>query len=112
MAAVSDYPSWMWNEPHQWEPAFRQQGGIVIPNTMGQAQLEEFGLLLDQNANIFAGPLRSMPEVTSSIATNDNALVRFALKASGINPSVSLASLSPTGKLLVGMNMQKSLLKR
>ncbi len=107
MAAVSDYPSWMWNEPHQWEPAFRQQGGIVIPNTMGQAQLEEFGLLLDQNANIFAGPLRSMPEVTSSIATNDNALVRFALKASGINPSVSLASLSPTGKLLVGMNMQK-----
>ena len=107
MATVSDYPTWMWDKPHHWEPAFRQQGGIVIPNTMGQAQLEEFGLLLNQNANIFAGPLRSMPEVTSSIATNDNPLVRFALKASGINPSVSLASLSPTGKLLVGMNMQK-----
>jgi hypothetical protein len=107
MATVSDYPSWMWNEPHQWEPAFRKQSGIVIPNTMGQAQLEEFGLLLDQNANIFAGPLRSMPEVTSSIAMSDNPLVRFALKASGINPSVSLASLSPAGKLLVGMNMQK-----
>ena len=107
MAAVSDYPSWMWNEPHAWEPAFRQQGGIVIPNSMGQAQLDEFGLLLDEKANIFAGPLRSMPEVTSSIATSNTPLVRFALKMSGINPSVDMASISPAGKLLVAMNMQK-----
>ena len=107
IAAVSDYPSWMWNDPYSWEPAFRQRGGIVIPSSMGQAQLAEFGLLLDEKANIFAGPLRSMPEVTASIATNDNLLVRFALKMSGINPSVDRASISPAGKLLVAMNMQK-----
>jgi hypothetical protein len=107
IAAVSDYPSWMWEEGYTWEPAFRQRGGIVIPNSMGQAQLEEFGLLLDEKANIFAGPLRSMREVIPSIATSDTPMLRFALKMSGINPSVDMASISPAGKLLVGMNMQK-----
>ena len=107
MAQVADYPSWTWQDPYNWEPAWRQRGGVIIPNTMGQAYLEEFGLLLDESANIYAGPLRSMSDTTASIATTDNALLRFALLASGINPSVSIASLSPTGKLLVGMNMQK-----
>jgi hypothetical protein len=107
MAQVSDYPSWTWQDPHNWEPAWRQRGSNILPNSMGQAYLEEAGLLLDQNANVYAGPLRTMPEVTASIATTDIPLIRFALKASGINPSVSLASLTPTGKLLVAMNMQK-----
>ena len=106
-AAARDFPSWMWNDARQWEQKWRKDGGIVIPNTMAQAQLEEFGFIPHQDANVFAGPLRGIKDVMSSVVTTDNAMTRFALKVTGINPSVNLASISPIGKLLIARNMQK-----